>query len=130
MTVYIDTSAAAKLVVEEDETSAVKSYLNDRSANDIPLVSSLLLETELRRLAVRYDLEQSTVADVLRRFDLIEPDRALFTEAGLLPGKNLRSLDALHLATAVRADVDVVLAYDRRMADAAQAIGLQVAAPS
>lgn len=130
MTIYLDTSAAAKLLIAEPETAALKTYLNGVSANDDAMVSSRLLETELRRMAVRYDLEQFVVTEVLERFDLIEPDPSVFTEAGLLPGPNLRSLDALHIATALQADVDLVLTYDTRMAAAARAVGLHVKAPA
>ena len=61
--------------------------------------------TELRRLAVREDLDQSSVSVLLDRLDLAELPRSLMYEAGLLPGKRLRSLDALHLATALRVEL-------------------------
>ena len=94
------------------------------------LLSSALLETELRRLAIRLELDQSTVTDLLARVDLVDPPRSLFHEAGLLPGAHLRSLDALHLATALRADCDTFVAYDARLLDAARSIGLEVNSPS
>ncbi len=126
---YLDTSAAAKLIVEEDESRALASHL-DNLADDIELVSSALLETELRRLAVREDLAQATVTQVLDRVSLVEPDRSMFHQAGLLPGRHLRSLDALHLMTALRLNCEEVLAYDARMSDAARSIGLNVTAPA
>ena len=129
MTLYLDTSAAAKLLVEEDESEALAAYL-DNTVDGQELLSSALLETELRRLAIRLELDQSTVTDLLARIDLVDPPRSLFHEAGLLPGTHLRSLDALHLATALRVDSDTFLAYDARLLDAARAIGLQVNSPS
>ncbi len=86
----------------------------------------MLLETELRWLAVRVDLTQIAVTHLLERFDLMETDRSLYREAGRLPGRHLRSLDALHLAAALRVGTDVMVTYDRRQADAA---GLPVLAP-
>ncbi len=129
MTLYLDTSAAAKLLVDEDESEALAAYL-DGTVDGQELISSALLETELRRLAIRLELDQSMVTELLARVDLVDPPRSLFHEAGLLPGTHLRSLDALHLATALRVDSDTFLAYDARLLDAARAIGLEVNSPS
>ena len=128
MTLYLDTSAAAKLLVDEDESEALAAYL-DGTVNGQELISSALLETELRRLAIRLKLDQSMVTELLARVDLVDPPRSLFHEAGLLPGTHLRSLDALHLATALRVDSDTFLAYDARLLDAARSVGLQVHSP-
>lgn len=130
MTVYVETSAAAKLLVEEPESVALSEYLDSLVETDVELVSSLLLETELRRLAVRLGLDQRSVSELLDRFDLLEPDRAIFVEAGLLPGKHLRSSDALHIAVAVRAAADSMVAYDIRQSEAARAVGIRVVAPA
>lgn len=128
MTVYLDTSAAVKLVVEEPESAPLARFL-DRTVAAEDVVSSALLETELRRVAVREQIDQGAVSDVLSRIDLVETDRALFHEAGILPGGHLRSLDALHLATAIRVGAAVVT-YDVRMAHAARALGIAVVAPA
>lgn len=125
---YVDTSAALKLVVEEAESTALAAALDDES---LELVSSLLLETELRRVVAREPgLTQAVVTDLLEGVDLHELPSVLFVEAGLLPGTNLRSLDALHLAAAIRLEVDRVLTYDRCMAEAAESLGLRVIAPA
>ena len=129
MSVYLDTSAAAKLLVEEAESEALAAHL-DGIGGEQDLVSSALLETELRRLAVRLALDQSAVSDLLARVDLVDPPRPLFHEAGLLPGPRLRSLDALHLATALRVDADTLVAYDARLLDAARSLGLGVHSPA
>ncbi|MFP5290287.1 MAG: type II toxin-antitoxin system VapC family toxin [Actinomycetes bacterium] len=129
MRIYLDTSAAAKVLVDEIESDALTAYL-DRAEPGREIVSSALLETELRRLAVRVDLAQSSVSELLARLDLVDPTRSIFHEAGVLPGPNLRSLDALHLATALRTEADVLVAYDIRLLDAAQALGLATASPA
>lgn len=129
MSVYLDASAAAKLLVDEDESEALVAYL-DQMSDDQDLVSSALLETEVRRLAVCLGLDQYAVSDLLARVDLVDPPRSLFHEAGLLPGTHLRSLDALHLATALRVEAETIVAYDARLLDAARSLGLGVHSPA
>jgi len=129
MRIYLDTSAAAKVLVDEAESEALTAYLDDERSNT-EIVSSALLETELRRLAGRLGLDQSAVSDLLTRIDLIDPSRSIFHEAGVLPGPTLRSLDALHLATALRIEADVVVAYDLRLLDAARDLGLAIDSPA
>jgi hypothetical protein len=126
---YIETSAAAKLLAEEPASSQLAARLDKAVDQGDALLSSTLLETELRRLAVRVDLAQAAVTHLLERFDLMEIDRSLYREAGLLPGRHLRSFDALHLAAALRVGADVMVTYDRRQASVAEAAGLPVLAP-
>ncbi|MGH3852090.1 MAG: type II toxin-antitoxin system VapC family toxin [Pseudonocardiaceae bacterium] len=129
MILYIETSAAAKLLVEEPASGRLATLLDKAADQDDDLLSSMLLETELRRLAVRVELPQAAVTQLLERFDLVESDRTLYREAGLLPGRHLRGLDALHLAAALRVGADVMVTYDHRQADAANTAGLPVLAP-
>jgi hypothetical protein len=75
---YVETSAAAKLLVEEDGSQRLAEHLDGLHE---PPVSCLILETELRRMAVRIGIPQTAVTDVLDRFDLLEPDRSLYREA-------------------------------------------------
>jgi predicted nucleic acid-binding protein len=129
VTVYLDASAAAKLLVDEAESATLAAYLDDLDPDAGPL-SSALLETELRRLAMRLDLPQWPVTEVLARVTLVEPQRSTFHAAGLLPVRDLRSLDALHLATALRIEAVVVVGYDRRLLNAARALGLETSSPT
>ncbi|TFV54589.1 PIN domain-containing protein [Geodermatophilus sp. DF01-2] len=130
MRVYLDASAASKLLIEEAESAPLKRELDEWTETGAATVSCILLETELRRVAVRNGIDQSKVNDVLAGVDLLDLDRGLFRTAGLLPGRHLRSLDALHVAAAVRLAADVFLSYDDRQAAAAEAAGLRVLAPS
>ncbi|WP_226346074.1 type II toxin-antitoxin system VapC family toxin [Agilicoccus flavus] len=124
---YIDTSAATKLLVDEDESAALAGELDARRPD---LVASYLLETEIRRVVHRVPtLTHESASRLLDSVGLYECPPSLFRETGLLPGPGLPSLDPLHLATAVRVGVDAVLAYDRRMGEAARALGLTVVAP-
>jgi predicted nucleic acid-binding protein len=124
--VYVDTSALGALLVAQDETQALVDWLDQTPAT---LVSSDLLETELRRMAMREGRDQSKVSAILDGVSLAALDRATFRSAGLLPMPYLRTLDALHLEAAMRLDVEAVLTYDLRLGAAARAAGLDVLAP-
>ena len=125
---YLDTSAAMKLIVEEAESEALATAIDDAEPE---LVACLLLETELRRaMHTAAALRQEMASAVLEGVSLYEVPVSLFQEAGLLPGARLRSLDALHLAAAIRLGVDCVVAYDVRMVEAARSLGLRVVSPS
>lgn len=76
------------------------------------------------------ELTQEVVTEFLAGIDLYELPPPVFNEAGLLPGEHLRSLDALHLATAVRLGCERVVTYDERMTEAARNLGLVVFAPA
>ena len=126
---YLDSSALVKLAVEERESAALRRYLRRRS----PLVSSALAKTEVARALL--PLGEAAVRaghEVLSRIELVRiNDRVLGSAGSLLPPE-LRSLDAIHLATAQQlgADLARVVTYDKRMAEAAESMGLAVAAPS
>jgi len=127
---YLDTSAAAKLLVDEAESDALVSFLDRAVEGGHEIGSSRLLETELRRLATRVAVPHEHVTLVLERLELLLPDDEVFRSAGLLPGASLRSLDALHVAAALRWGADTVLTYDERRALAVRAVALEVVAPS
>lgn len=124
--VYVDTSAPGTLLVERLESDALESWLDQTS--DM-LVSSDLLEVELRRLAVREGIDQADVTRLLDGVSLAALDRAVYRSASLLPMPYLRTLDALHLEAAMRLDAAAVLTYDRRLSKAARSVGLRVVAP-
>lgn len=125
---YLDTSAALKLLVEEAESDVLARAID---AQEPDLVACWLLETEMRRAGHRVAaLTQQIVSEFLEGVALYEVPASLFREAGLLPGTDLRSLDALHLAAAIRIGVDHVVTYDSRMGDAARSLGLDVLAPA
>lgn len=126
MIAYVESSAAVKLLVDERESAALLSWLTQ--PNDT--VSTLLTETEMRRSAQRLGYDQTAVTEVLDGMQLFEVERADYSSAGLLPGRDLRSLDALHLAVAVRLGVDCFVTYDARQAAAAAELGLVVISPS
>ncbi|WP_238638424.1 type II toxin-antitoxin system VapC family toxin [Dermabacter vaginalis] len=117
----------AKLLLGEPDSSALSSWLD---ASQTELVSSDLLETELRRIAVREGVEQKVATAILAGVSLATLDRTAFRSAGLLPGKHLRTLDALHLESALRLGAAAMLTYDHRLAEACESVGLETIAPS
>lgn len=124
--VYVDTSALGALLIAQVETRALVEWLDSGQAR---LVSSDLLETELRRMAIREGRDQAKVSAILDGVSLAALDRATYRSAGFLPMPYLRTLDAVHLEAAIRLDVDAVLTYDRRLGDSARVAGLDVIAP-
>jgi predicted nucleic acid-binding protein len=127
--VYLDSSAIVKLVVRERESSALRRYLRTGQER----VSCALARTEVLR-AVRHlgPPAMSRARRILRRLDLIRLDDSLLDAAGMLDPRILRSLDAVHLAAAllIVPELDAVVTYDRRQAEAASLLGLPVEAPA
>jgi predicted nucleic acid-binding protein len=129
VTFYFDTSALVKLMVVERETAALRALLAERS--DERRAASALVRTELRRTARRLPGDLLPVAErLLAGLALVPTDEALLDTAGTLGPAVLRSLDAIHLAAALRvAPIAAVITYDERMAAAATSLGLTVMAP-
>jgi predicted nucleic acid-binding protein len=127
---YIDTSAAMKLLVSELETPALRAFLAERTAVD-RAVASMLLHTELHCAARRHPdvVSIEAVNLVLDAISLVDIRRGDLIIAPTMPGA-LRSNDAIHLAVAVRLGADAVLTYDAELARAAELLGLQVATPA
>ena len=129
MAYYLDTSAAVKLVVEERGSAALRRWL---VAAVEPVISSDLLRTELLRATRRAAPEQVRQARlVLDSLGLLTLSTAVFERAGDLEGELLRSLDAVHLAAALDLgdDLDGIVTYDERLAEAATSHGIEVIAP-
>lgn len=126
---YIDSSALVKLIVLEKETAALEADLAARDG----LVTSRLALLECRRAARRVPHRRllQTVEDVFEALYLLEITPAILDAAAALEPPHLRSLDAIHVATALSVgdpDLDL-LTYDTRCADAARASGLTVVTP-
>jgi uncharacterized protein len=129
--IYVDTSALAKLVHAEPESPALRAHLAERQ--DEGLISSVVLAVELRRSARREDVALVPVADrVLDQVTLVDLNAGVSDTAGYLPDPSLRSLDAIHVATALLLgdELDTLITYDKRMIAAAEANGIPVASPA
>ncbi len=127
---YLDTSAAAKLVVAEKGSTALRKWLTSR---DGQIVSSDLLRTELLRATRRAAPEQMVQARaVLDSVILLTLSTAVCERAAMIEPDLLRSLDALHLAAAFELSDELagIVTYDRRMAEGATVLGIGVVAPA
>jgi len=126
---YLDSSAFVKVVVEEAESAALRTYL---AATGARRVSSALLRAEALRAVRHLGPEAlSTTREGLRRVDLIGIDDRILDAAGILEPQVLRTLDAIHLATALAIgdDLDAIVTYDERMIAAARLVGLATTVP-
>lgn len=128
---YLDSSALVKLVLPEAETGALLAALGDWPQR----LSSEIATVEVRRAARRASAEESVrrrAEQVLAGLHLLRLDAAIFDRAAGLDPETLRSLDALHLASALSIghDLGAFVAYDRALATAARGAGLTVLAPS
>ena len=129
--IYLDTAALVKLVRREVESDALVEWIADRPEQ--LLVSSALAEVELPRALRR--TEPALVAGVpalLGRIAIYEIDDLVRTTAAAYTDPHIRSLDAIHLATAdavLADDLTCFVTYDRRLLATATALGLPTASP-
>lgn len=128
MALYLDSSAIVKLAVREPESAALRRWLRRKR----PLVSSALARTEvLRALLPAGEEAVGRGRAVLRGLALLRVNDRVLEAAGLLLPLALRSLDAIHLASAreLGDELGSLVTYDDRLAEAARALGHRVAAP-
>ena len=126
MIVYVETSAAAKLLKREPESAVVREFIAQLIDDEHLVVSGRILETELRRVAVRQGIDQDKASEVLELLDVLEHDRSQLRQAGTIGGEQVRSIDALHLAAAMRVGADAMLTFDERLERACELVGLPV----
>jgi predicted nucleic acid-binding protein len=126
--IYLDSSAIVKLAVAEPESPALRHHLSRHQT----LASSALARVEVARALLPSGLEAvARGREVLGYLELLRlTDQVLSDAAGLEPPQ-LRSLDAIHLASArlLGPSVQQIVTYDKRMAAAAEAGGWKVASP-
>ncbi|MBV9818003.1 MAG: type II toxin-antitoxin system VapC family toxin [Solirubrobacterales bacterium] len=128
-TVYLDTSALGRVLLGEPDATAVLNWLGGFQQR----VASWLLRIELRRLA----MHEGLLADadrLLRGVALLPPDDAVLATAETIPPASIATLDAIHLATALRLfsvqRLDALMTYDARLARGARHHGITVLAPA
>jgi uncharacterized protein len=129
--IYLDTSALVKLVRVEAETEALRQWLRDHTYDAI--ASSTITGVELIRAARRVGGDAVAVArSVLTSLSLVALTPAILDRAADLEPVSLRSLDAVHLATAlaIGGSLQALVAYDGRLLEAASGLGLSATAPA
>lgn len=125
---YLDPSALVKLVVHEPETQALREARRSWPER----VSSVVAEIEVERVGRRVGVGATRrTRSVLARIALVDLDEQIRRRAGAMGPPELRTLDAIHLATALSLgdDLGAVCAYDARLRDAAAAAGVEVLTP-
>jgi predicted nucleic acid-binding protein len=125
---YVDSSALVKLIVPEPESAALRTEL----AKWEHLVSSALARVEVVRACARVDVKARRTAEhAVDALDLLTVDDAVLREASRLGPAELRSLDAIHVASALvlGAELGVAIVYDDRLAQAMASAGIAIAAP-
>lgn len=125
---YLDSSAVVKLVIPEGESKELLDFVRqlDRA------ISSELTVIEVGRAASRANGEAglNRAVEACRRIDLQPIDSHIIDRARRLQPAGLRSLDAIHLASALEPRVaPILVAYDNRLLEAAQDHSLTVASP-
>lgn len=128
--IYLDSSALLKLVFEEAESSALDRWLSDQPA--AVLTSSELARLEVLRSCRRVDpLALTSAGALLDGLDLVPLSSHLLSDAAEVGSDALRSLDAIHLASALSLGdaLTSFVVYDHRLAEAAAAAGIQVFSP-
>lgn len=128
--IYLDTSAALKLVLPETETQALELWIAERAGQ--PRISSRLLRIELLRTVGRYAPHRAERAHVILSGIVLTSIDDAANSAETIGDPLLRSLDAVHLATAqsMNPALSAFVTYDKRLAAAASALGLPVEAPA
>ncbi len=129
--IYLDSAAIVKLVHAESESQALRDWLDERA--EVGWISSVLAEIESSRALARH--APAAVARlhlVLDLVNLIDLDAGTRILAQTVKPPTVRSLDAIHLATALRVEPRLTsfVTYDKRLADAARVAGLTVDAPA
>ena len=129
--IYLDSAAVVKLVHAEAESRALRDWLTERAESG--WLSSVLVEVESFRALARHSPEAvARLPLILDLIDLVDMTANIRILAQTVSPVTVRSLDAIHLATALHAGrrLTSFVTYDTRLADAARIAGLAVDAPA
>ncbi len=119
--IYLDSSSIIKLVIREAESAALIEFLRHRLQRTSSAVARVEVLRSLHRAGAT-EAERDHAVEILRRLALIRINDAILESAAELEPFDLRSLDALHLASALslQPDLEGVVTYDKRLAAAAR----------
>src|SRR5215471_3815866 len=129
--IYLDSAAVVKLVHAEPESQTLRAWLDERA--ETGWISSVLVEIESLRALARYAPEAVVrLHPVLDQIDLIDVSPRVRMAAQTVRPVTVRSLDAIHLGTAltIRPGLTSFITYDKRLLDAATAAGLPADSPT
>jgi predicted nucleic acid-binding protein len=124
---YLDASAILRLIIPHDWTVPLNAHLRSRPQLGTSVVGMVETHRTLMRGATE---EELAFGDrLLEELQEIAVTDEVARTASTIPGRNLRTLDALHVASAIVAGASQLVTYDKNMADAARAVGLKVVSP-
>ena len=127
-TVYVDTSVLGRVLLDEPDKQAIQGALEKFGQR----VASRLLRVELRRVGLRRDLLEPAEA-LISDISLIPLDDGILTATETLTPSTVGTLDAIHLATALRLSkdgkLDALMTYDKRLAEGAREHHISVISP-
>jgi predicted nucleic acid-binding protein len=129
--IYLDSAAVVKLVHAEADSEALRRWLSERA--DLEWISSVLVEIETFRAVARHSpAALARLPPVLDLIDTVDLEPRIRRLARTVTPTSVRSLDAIHLATALHLGSQLawLVTYDKRLADAATSAGLTVSAPN
>ena len=129
--IYLDSAAVVKLAHAEPESQALRDWLDERA--ETGWISSVLVEIEsFRALARHAPAAVARLHPVLDQIELIDLSPRIRILAQTVQPATVRSLDAIHLGTALhaRSRLTSFVTYDKRLLDAAEAAGLPASAPA
>jgi uncharacterized protein len=125
---YLDTSVLGRVLLDEPDTAAIRRELGRYELH----ISSRLLRVELLRLGLLKDMLEY-VDELLSGKVLIPLDETILSSAETIAPSVIRTLDAIHLATAVRlagaGQLDALMTYDKQLAGGAREHGITVLSP-
>ncbi|MBS1906254.1 MAG: type II toxin-antitoxin system VapC family toxin [Actinobacteria bacterium] len=119
--IYLDTSAAVKTLFAESDSESIRALFTEEQ----PFVSSRVFALEVHSAAARRGVPEERAVELVSRVTLITLDDSVM-DAAIAGGSGLRTLDTLHLATALRLEglVDAMLSFDRELLDRAREAGI------
>ena len=128
MVSYVDASALVKLVLDEPDAFAMRRWYVEADR----VACSVIGTIEVRRAVARKVHPEDRVTDVLRSVVMLGLDAPTLARAAVVAPSSLRTLDAIHLASALTlaGELDAFVTYDDRLADAARSLGLPVVRPA
>jgi hypothetical protein len=134
--IYLDSCALLKLIRAEPETPALTAFINARQ--DTRWFTSEIARTEMARVVRRNNADKESLQDELTQIgrlcdglDVVPVSSRVLDQAATMEQPHLRTLDAIHLSTAVslRDALSAFITYDKRLAAAAEECGIPVTAP-
>ncbi len=122
---YIDTNIVLPAIRFEGPNAALPKLAEHARTVRVPLVTSTLTRIEIRRTLIREGIPISpSIISIFEGFDIVQFTEDICELAARLPVMYLKTLDAIHLATAIMTECDAVITQDRQLINACTQLGI------